>query len=89
MQIYKRRNILVHAEQLQESNAAELAMECGGMLVEEIDPFTNEKTPGINVPTQLGNIRASAGDYIVKNWMGQFSVEKPTKFEEEYERPTR
>lgn len=59
--------IRVEAVRLNEENAAAVAAWCGGDLVEEINAeYPDEKSPGINVPTDDGMKRASLGWYVVK-----------------------
>lgn len=71
----------IHAVQLTQNNGREIAEWCGGKLVEEIDPFTKQVTPGINVPTKNGNIRASLDDYVLRTVDGSFEVGKEGWFE--------
>lgn len=76
---------LVEAQQLDRDNAEELAEWCGGVLVEEIDPFDSDiRMPGINVPTPDGNVRASYTDYILQFDLGYFEVRKKEKFQQTY-----
>jgi hypothetical protein len=58
---------------------------CGGVVVEEIDPFDVEKRyPALNVPTSEGPKRASLGDYVIKHEDKTFGVVKPNKFQHSY-----
>lgn len=62
-----------------EGNAQELAEWCGGLYVNEHDPFDHGKMfPGINVPVgpvrQMNVKRASLGDSILKHSDGTFEV---------------
>lgn len=54
--------------------ARNIAHICAGRVVEEIDPLTGEKTPGINVETLRGVKRASNTDYIIENVYGEYEV---------------
>lgn len=55
--------------------AAEIAEWCGGVLVEEIDPFDSTKTrPGINVPCANEVKRASCGMVVRQNHDQTFDV---------------
>lgn len=72
----------VEAHQLTKESATELTLWCGGKLVEEIHPFTGEKTPGINVPTMRGVKRASQSDYIVMDKHGDFDVVNEATYRE-------
>jgi hypothetical protein len=74
-----------YAVQLTDSNGREIAEWCGGVLVEEIDPFTKHVTPGINVPTRFGNMRASLGDYVFRRVDGSFDMGKLPWFEERFD----
>jgi hypothetical protein len=79
---------VVEAMQLTPDQVSAAALWCGGMEVDEIDPFdSTKKFVGLNVPTLSANgvERASQGDYIVKNLRGEFSVVKPNEFETTYE----
>lgn len=61
-----------HAVKVTEENAADVAAWCGGVLVEEINPFTKVRTPGINVKTRYGGQRASLGMYVLRDVEGYF-----------------
>ena len=54
--------------------AIDIAKWCQGKLVEEINPETGDKTPGINVGTMFGVKRASVGDYIVETIFDEWLV---------------
>src|SRR5690349_3416054 len=88
---YRRRpspdNIAVDAVQLTADNVDEVASWCSGHKVIEHDALDHEKTfVGINVPTCEGVVRASEGDYIIKDVMFEFHVRRPGDFESKYER---
>jgi hypothetical protein len=69
-----------------QDNAPEVTQWCGGDLIEEIDPFNQERQYGINVPTEMGRERASAGDYIFQlGGKGSFQVSKPNAFRTHWE----
>lgn len=72
----------VEAHQVTAETATEVTLWCGGKLVEEIHPFTQEKSPGINVPTVRGVKRASTGDYVVLNVYGDFEVANEATYQE-------
>lgn len=73
---------LVHAVKLTPDNVEKLAMWCSGNSVIETDPTdTENKYVGINVPTELGMVRASEGDYIVQRGLSIFYTLKPNAFE--------
>lgn len=74
----------VEAVRLTPENAEEVAEWCRGYLVEEIDPFSGERFPGINLPTYLGVARVSCGDYVVKHEGDNFIKETAWSFESKY-----
>lgn len=83
---YLSRPFAVEALPLTNSNVQKVAMWCGGMEIQEIDPVDSSKRfVGLNVPTLAGVERASEGDYIIRNFQGQFLVMKKARFEYEYE----
>ena len=53
---------------------------CGGVIVEEIDPFTEERFPALNVQCKDEVKRASLGDYVIKHESGGFDVKGPNEF---------
>lgn len=63
--------------------AADIAEWCDGKLVEEIDPETGEKTPGINVQTLRGVKRASIGDWICLTYFDEFLVVNEKTYHQE------
>lgn len=68
-------DIQVEAVRLTEDNAVEVAVWCGGTLVDEIDPeHPDEKQPGINLNTHMGVKRASLHMYVVKAGEGFFTT---------------
>lgn len=78
--------VVVHAMQLTSENAYEVARWAGNALVvEEIDPLTREKSPGLNVRGSKEMLRASEGMYVIKV-EDHFFVARPTSFENRFER---
>lgn len=73
----------VEAKQVTADSAAEIAVWCGGKLVEEIHPFDGTKTPGVNVPTLRGVMRASVTDYVVQNVFDEFLVVNEATYNED------
>lgn len=66
------------ARTLTGGNAHELALWCGGRVVEEVDALDPEKVQfGINVPCSGEAKRASVGDIIIHKSNGDFDVYKP------------
>lgn len=54
---------------------------CGGLIVEEIDPFDNsQRYPALNVQCGDKVKRASLGDWIIKKENNTFDVKKPKEF---------
>jgi len=79
----KRSNVEAH--QLKHDNADDLARLCGGVVVEERDPETNKRFPGINVPTLKGMKRLGFEDYLVQDAnSGAWSVVRKHGFEAAY-----
>lgn len=78
-------SVKVEAVRLTEDNVQDIAVWCGGDLVQEIDPeYPEEHRDGINVPTGSGNVRASLGMYVAKyGW--QFFVAHNRVFETSWE----
>ena len=59
---------------------------CGGQIVEEIDAEDSSKRfVGVNIPTALGSMRGSEGDYVVKSERGEFFASKPSIFNALYD----
>ncbi len=78
--------IEVEAAQITSDNVKDLTAFCGGLIVEELNPFDTHQTfVGINVPTPDGRRRASEGDYVVRNHNGEFRVFKHGAFLSMYE----
>lgn len=83
---YKSKPVEVEAFKLSHENAQELARWCGGRIVEEISPIGPAKIyVGLNIPTINGVVRASEGDYVIKDARGMFYVRKSYLFDEAYE----
>ena len=61
-----------------------IAQWCFGATVEEIDPFSGERFPALNVQCKNEVKRASLYDYIVREKNG-FDVMKPASFGAQYE----
>jgi hypothetical protein len=72
---YPKKDEWAEARQVSKESAKDIAEWCGGVLVEEIDPFDPSiKTPGVNVPTLRGPKRASQGDYVILDVYDFFEV---------------
>lgn len=65
------------AKLVSESNLREVAAWCGGVLVDEIDPFDSAVTNlAFNFRTITGVERAHAGDTVIRNHNGTFQLWK-------------
>ena len=83
---YRKKPVEVEAIQLMSDNAEEVAVWCGGVVIEEIDPVDSDKKwVGINIPTLEGVMRASEDDYIIKGTKGEFYPCKPAIFVDIYD----
>jgi hypothetical protein len=75
----------VQAMRLDPELVTVLSVWCHGNIVEEIDPFSGEKFPAINLRTQHDTVsRANLGDYVIKHEDGSFEVRKPGAFLQHY-----
>jgi hypothetical protein len=84
----KEKGVFVEAEQLNRENAWELARWANNAdVVDEIDPFTREVSPGLNIKTPQGIKRLSEGMYLV-HFEGMFYLTRPTTFENNYDAMT-
>lgn len=89
MAFYRHKISQVEAEKLTKENVDELTAWCNGVAVREENIFdSNQVMVGINVPCNQGNIRASEGDYILKNATGNFHVRSAINFEDQFEEAT-
>jgi hypothetical protein len=77
---------VIEAVQLTKQNVEEVAAWCAGKEVTEIDALEHTITyVGLNVITWDGMARASEGDYILKDALGDFHIRKPHAFTTTYE----
>lgn len=75
------------AVQLTKENVHEVAHWCVGQEVEEIDALEPDKRyVGLNFLSWNGMHRASEGDYIIKDALGDFHSRWPDSFEQSFER---
>lgn len=87
MSTFRRRSVEseVDARQVTETTAEQIAEWCGGFLVTEINSLEPDvRTPGINVPTARGSLRASTGSYVVRDRSGDFTVYHEGSFHREF-----
>lgn len=82
MSRYRKKPIVVEAEQLDTENGEILAKWCGGQL-----HYTNKQgyNSAITIPTLEGVMRAEMGDYIIKDIKGEFYLCKPEIFTASYD----
>lgn len=57
-----------------------IATWCHGIVVEEINPETDERYPALNVQCGDEVKRASQDDWVIKKEDGSFDVKKPNEF---------
>lgn len=75
---------IVEAVRLDEDNVYDVAVWAGNApIIDEIDPFTEEKSQGLNIMTASGMRRVSQGQYVVK-FGKHFSMARPSTFEAYY-----
>lgn len=89
MQLWRRKDTgaEVQAVQLRKDNVQEVADWCTGQEVKEIDALDSSKTyVGLNFISWDGMARASEGDYIILDPMGNFISRWGHAFEEAFER---
>lgn len=84
----KNRGRFVTAVQLTKENAEDVAKWCSGHIVEEIDSLEPDKTyVGINLRAWHGDVaRASEGDYILQDSLGEFLIRWPVEFESTFKK---
>ncbi len=83
---YTSKAVQIEAQQLTLENAKQLAVWCGGQLIETHRAVTGDLEYGINIPTLEGVMRAQEGDYIIHGTHGEFYPCKANVFEMKYER---
>lgn len=71
----------VEAERLTKDNCQQLLELCGGFQVEEIDALDSSQTyVGIQLEGPEGWMRASEGDYVIRNFDGTWHSRWPETF---------
>ncbi len=65
---------------LKKDNVYQVSEWCKGVVVEEIDPVTNQRYPALNVLCGDDVKRASIDDCVVQDTNGEFNVMKPNEF---------
>lgn len=77
----------VKAVQLGQDNAEQVAAWCKGRVVEEIDALDpSQRYVGVNLVGAFGYQRASQGDYVIQDLLGDFHVQRAANFESMWER---
>lgn len=82
MKKYRKKPVVIEAEQLNVSNIYLLERWCGGQVKGTKLPIDQRS---IDIQTLEGEMRASMGDYIIKGVKGEFYPCKPDIFEATYE----
>lgn len=78
---------VVEAVQLTKENVDQVIEWCDGTGVEEIDALDSEKRyVGINIPSWGGVVRASEGDFVIKDHLGEFHTRWPDHFNNMFEK---
>lgn len=89
MQIWsqKPQELDVEAEKITKDNVETLAAWCGGYPVETFDAIIDRPTEvGINVPGLDGSVRATEGQYLVRNPVsGRFYARNAREFEAQFD----
>lgn len=87
--IYRKKPIEIQAIQLSNVNIQDVAIWCGGKVIEEESPWYQDCEDyyrAILIPTLEGAMRAELGSYVIKGVQGEFYACKDTIFDETYER---
>lgn len=82
MSKYKKKPVVIEAQQLTEENLESLEIWCGGSIKGFKLPRWERV---IDIGTLEGEMRANIGDYIIKGIKGEFYPCKPDIFSETYE----
>lgn len=85
---YRKKPIVIEAQQLTADNASELAKWCGGVqkvMMNDRNPWGRRGLVGVTIQTLEGNMLAEFNDYIIKGVQGEFYPCKPDIFEASYE----
>lgn len=78
---------IVEARMLDGNNVTVVADWARAIITEEIDPFSADRYPGLNVQTPREVKRASMGDYVIKRPNGDLDVFKPIEFRARFKEP--
>lgn len=78
---YRKKPVVIEAEQLTTTNCISLAQWCNG----EIENAPNGMPLNFFIPTLEGKMKADFGDYIICGVQGEFYPCKPDIFEQTYE----
>lgn len=74
----------VDAEVLTGENVNVLANWADAVITHEIDPFSDDRYPALNVQCSAEVKRASMGDYVIRHEDGGFDVLSPLIFRNTY-----
>lgn len=82
---FRSRAKYIEAHKLTSTNVKEVTHWCGGIEVQELPLEEEGRTlVGVNIPTLNGTMRASEGDYIVRDENRHFSKMSADEFEAKY-----
>ncbi|MGO4298481.1 hypothetical protein [Glutamicibacter sp. MCAF14] len=98
-QQFRKKPVTIEAMQLTRENAHEVALWCGGQVVELVKPSDpTDAYLALDIPTLEGTMRAesfhastwngqtySGGDWVIRGVQGEFYPCKPDIFEQTYE----
>lgn len=78
--------VSVEAIKIEPDSVQRAALWCGGFEVTEVDPDTaTVRFIALNIPTEDEIMRASLGDYVLKDNRGKITVMAEADFESQYE----
>lgn len=84
MGMYRKKPVVVEAFRLTEDNALELALWCGGRIVQDWSTVS-KRVAGVDIPTLEGAMRGDLGDWLIRGVKGEFYPCKPDIFAATYE----
>jgi hypothetical protein len=81
MSKFRKKPVVIEAQQLTESNALGIADWSGGTIYQSLP----NRDLAVLIPTLEGNMRADVGDFVICGVQGEFYPCKPDIFEATYE----
>lgn len=81
MPLYRKKPVVIEAHKFNDGNVYEVGEWCGGVVMRNYS--TDEYS--IVIHTMEGDMRADAGDWIIKGVNGEFYPCKPDIFDKTYE----